>query len=122
MPNLHLVSAEGLRKAIGCADYLAHVMPENALDVELRIKLDTYHADLLSEAEQRVEDGGRGQAEEDGRAAAHAAWAHQVYCCSCGYQGTGLAAIEQHLDDFPDENAHIELTGPRPPHPEETQP
>ena len=48
--------------------------------------------------------------ELDTRARNYATYADSPRWCTCGFQCHGLAAIDGHLDQFPDDDAHLEIT------------
>ncbi len=48
-------------------------------------------------------------AEQDIRARTYAMHADTPHGCSCGFRCRGLAAMDEHLDQFPDDEAHDEI-------------
>jgi len=48
-------------------------------------------------------------AEQDARASAYAARSGTPYQCTCGFTCLGLGAIDDHLDQYPDDPAHDEV-------------
>lgn len=53
-------------------------------------------------------------AEQDARAGAYAVRSRTPYRCTCGFSCTGLEAIDDHLDQHPDDPAHDEVWVPQP--------
>jgi GntR family transcriptional regulator len=49
--------------------------------------------------------------ELDARASSYAADPDSPRWCTCGFHCRGLAALDDHLDQFPDDDAHLEVTG-----------
>jgi len=48
--------------------------------------------------------------EQDTRVRTYAAFSDSPYSCTCGFRCSGLAAIDEHLDEFPlDSDAHNEV-------------
>lgn len=50
--------------------------------------------------------------EQDTRVRTYAAYPDRPYSCTCGFRCSGLAAIDEHLDEFaPGSDAHDEVAG-----------
>ena len=52
MPDFRRLNDKELDDAIGASDFLAHHV-QHLLDEDVRVKLDTLHADLSAESEDR---------------------------------------------------------------------